>query len=228
MLESDIRRLLPSEVSLPGFGKFLGILRITPDRHPVTLQQRPKYTIEFSDAASAEKFVYSLNLDYQLANPPPMTVTTLPPASIPKFSLPTQAAEQVKNDLRTLRGTLTSGNCELGCSVLLVASGLGGDSKENGKLPRTEEVRQMLEEADVQFCARDREDGGVGVQRILQFRTTDNGFKVVVRADGNSRGAESKWIVRCRNPAEAHRVVRDWNARELPNGLGKFMAEMIY
>ena len=201
---------------------------VTPDRHPDTLQQRPKYTIEFSDAASAEKFVYSLNLDYQLANPSPMTTATLPPASTPKFSLPARAAEQVKNDLRTLRGTLTSGECQLGCSVLLVASGLGGDTKENGKLPRTEEVRQMLEEADVKFCARDQEEGGVGVQRILLLRITDSGFRVRMRADGSSRGAESKWIVRCQDPAEAHRVVRDWNARELPNGLGKFMAEMIY
>lgn len=86
----------------------------------------------------------------------------------------------------------------------------------------------MLEGTDVQFCERDEEEGSAGLQRILLEKELKDGTRVVNKFDGSERGAEAKWIVRCRDAAEAHRVVRDWHQREFREGGGKFKAEIIY
>lgn len=86
----------------------------------------------------------------------------------------------------------------------------------------------MLEEADVAFCPRDQEEGSAGLCRIIHAKRAEFGLRIITRSYGTATGAEGKWIVRCRDPAEAHRVVREWHCREFHDGLGRFMAEMIY
>lgn len=86
----------------------------------------------------------------------------------------------------------------------------------------------MLEDSNVQFCKDDEEAGGAGLERIFFEKYLQDGTKVVDKFDGSATGAEGRWLIRCRDAAEAHRVVRDWNRKEVGERVAKFKAEILY
>lgn len=188
------------------------------------MRSRPFYSLVFSSPEAARKFVLGQSdtwLSHEIQN------STIPPGHKPRLHLVGDNSLYYDN-YRSLLSTQSRGGCSPGACVLLVVSGAGGNTPETGKLPRTAELRQMLEDSDVRFCERDEEAGSAGLERIHFERTRPDGTKAVDKFDGSGKGAEGRWIVRCRDAAEAHRVVREWNKKEYREEIGKFKAEILY
>lgn len=187
--------------------------------------RRPFYSLIFSSQEAAREFVLGQSHVWLLHETPN---STLPPGCNPRLFLPSTNGRWYFDNYRALCDVQNHGGCSPGACVLLVVSGVGGLTPETGKLPRTLDIRRMLEDSKVRFCKNEEEVGGAGLERIFFERYLPDGTKVVDKFDGSGTGAEGKWIIRCRDAAEAHRVVRDWNRKELGEGVVKFKAEIIY
>lgn len=198
---------------------------MSPYRVPKSLVRRPFYNLVFSTQEAAREFVRGQSHVW-LSHETPSS--TIPPGCKPRLYLPGVGGRRYYDDYRALHDIQSYGGCSPGACVLLVVSGIGGNTPETGKLPRTIEIRRILEGSDIQFCKDEEEAGGIGLERIFFEKYLPDGTKVVDKFDGSGTGAEGKWIIRCRDAAEAHRVVRGWNRKELGEGVGKFKAEIIY
>ncbi|RPB10008.1 hypothetical protein P167DRAFT_576652 [Morchella conica CCBAS932] len=225
LLESDIRRMAPTKAHIPEFQGPSEGFSVVPYRFPKSLARKPFYNLLFESPEAARDFVYAQG-DFWLFGPK----STIPPGQTPTITLPSLNTKKIFDDYRLLSSVLSRGRVgqdRLGC-VLLTLSDIGGNTRERGKLPRTAEMRELLENDNVKFCRGDETQGDAGLERVLFERVLPDGTVVVDRFDGSENGAEAKWIVRCRDAAEAHRVVRNWHKKEFREGGGKFHAEMIY
>lgn len=192
---------------------------------PKSLARRPFYSLVFSSTKAAREFVFGQShvwLAHEVPN------STIPPGCKPRLYLPETNGKLYYDNYRALHSVLSHGGCPPGACVLLVIAGLGGLTSETGKIPRTFEIRAMLEDSGVRFCKDDEEAGGAGVERIFFEKYLPDGTKIVDKFDGSGTGAEGRWVIRCRDAAEAHRVVRDWNRKEVGEGVAKFKAEILY
>lgn len=192
---------------------------------PHNLVRRPFYSLVFSSTKAARDFVLGTShvwLVHEIPN------STIPPGCKPRLYLPETNGKFYYENYRSLNNLQSHGGCSPGACVLFVVSGLGGLTSDTGKLPRTLEIRRMLEDSNVQFCKDDEEAGGAGLERIFFEKYLQDGTKVVDKFDGSATGAEGRWLIRCRDAAEAHRVVRDWNRKEIGEGVAKFKAEILY
>ncbi|KAA8892668.1 hypothetical protein FN846DRAFT_788968 [Sphaerosporella brunnea] len=227
LLEADIRRLVAPKMHLPDFKDGYDIVRVIPSRDVNSLDRRPVYHLTFANSIAAQEFATSMTPDLD-QNSPPWSDVRFPPGSRPEFAVSDRRSTSVTQPL-IVDELISSGGGQPGQCVLLTICGVGGRTRSTGKLPRTDDVRAILEENDVELCKEDLQKGGSGVQRIVLETPGVGGKKgQIVKANGRGLGAESRWLIRCRNSSEAHRVVRELHMREPWEGCGKFRAEVIH
>ena len=159
---------------------------------------------------------------------PGRPVVRFPPGSNPEFAHADRRSKSIKEQEVILQNILTTGGGAPGRCVLLTICGLGGKTRATGLLPRTDEVRAILEEQQVELCPGDAESGGAGVQRVVLEKRGYNVSTRVLKADGRGLGAEGRWLIRCRSESEAQRVVRGLHMRPPWDGGGTFRAEVVY
>jgi hypothetical protein len=200
---------------------------VIPSRDVNSLDRRPIYHLTFADSVAAREFVNSMTPASD-QKPAEWADVRFPPASKPEFSVLDYRSTSITQQL-VVREILTTGGGAPGQCVLLSICGVGGRTRPEGMLPRTDDVRAILEEKEVELCKQDLKAGGSGVQRILIETPGGKQRKGrVVKADGRGLGAESRWLIRCGSPSEAHRVVRELHMRKPWEGCGRFRAEVIY
>ncbi|KAL7274734.1 hypothetical protein RUND412_002359 [Rhizina undulata] len=223
LLESDLSRLVPSKTHIPDFKDDHRIARVIPGRDIKSFVKIPIYYLIFNSRAAARSFYHSFD-----TSPPPYGTSFFPPGHRPKISILSPHDQRLHQHQNFLLNNLYAGGGAPGSCILLSISGMGGRSIHEGRLPRTEEIRTLLEEQEFELCAKDEEEGGVAVQRVVLDIKGQAGKRVVIKAKGDRNGAESKWIIRLRNSSEAHRAVRDLNGRQSWEHGGVFKAEVIY
>lgn len=213
LLGSDIRRLVPRKMHLPNFKSPFDIVKIIPNRHPKSLVRRPAYNIVFESAASAQHFL-AMQQSIFSRDRSQWPDVLLPPGSVPMFSPAGFRSVAVNEQEVLLPGFVKS---PPGASVLLTAS-LDGRINSLQRLPDTRELRELLEDIDVQFDKKDANDMEYGLQRVMVRDGSPT--------DQEHFGDDRKWIVRCGDTNEAHRVVR-YLHRWRPRGYTMFRAEVI-
>ena len=199
-----------------------------PYRDIKSLDRRPIYHLTFVTPWAASSFAHSMTSIFSDPKRSEWPDVRFPPGSKPEFSRPDNRNSSILEQEYVLPSMLATGGSAAGRCVLLTICGVGGRTKSTGNLPRTHDIRILLEEKDVELCRRDLEMGGAGVQRIVLEKIGTAGNRVVIKADGRGLGAEGRWLVRCANESEAHRVVRELHMRALWEGGGTFRAEVIY
>lgn len=190
------------------------------DLDPLTFRRRPLYILVFASPQAAVSFWSAQSAAHGPAwtwtsSTSSTTSSPLPPTAQPSFSIPPPLASTLLEQAR-LRDEL---NCADGSGVLLTMADFGGGSKKTGRLPRTSEVRQALEERKIELP--DEVAGRAVVRRVLTREEERVGW-------WNGLGAEGRWIVTCADPNEAQRAVREMHRRQLWPGGGRFRAEVIY
>jgi len=200
---------------------------VIPFRDFRSLDRRPIYHITFATPTAASIFTSKM-LSFSDPKVPGRPVVRFPPGSNPEFRHADRRSKSIKEQEVILQNVLTAGGGAPGRCVLLTICGLGGRTRSTGLLPRTEEVRAILEEKQIELCSGDAESGSAGVQRVVLENRGNNVSTRVLKADGRGLGAEGRWLIRCRSESEAHRVVRELHMRPPWDGGGKFRAEVIY
>ncbi|KAF8250823.1 hypothetical protein K440DRAFT_108629 [Wilcoxina mikolae CBS 423.85] len=228
VLEADIRRLVARKIHFPDFRDDNDVVRVIPYRDIKSLDRRPIYHLTFATPAAATSFARSMTPIFSDATRSEWPDVRFPPGSRPEFSRADNRNSSILQQEHVLQSRLATGGSAAGQCVLLTICGVGGRRKSTGKLPRTHDIRIILEEKEVELCRKDLEMGGAGVQRIVQEKLGPTGNRVVVKADGRGLGAEGRWLIRCASESEAHRVVRELHMRAPWEGCGTFRAEVIH
>jgi len=216
LLESDIRRLKLSKKHLPNFKDHYDIVKVIPNRHVETLVRRPAYNIVFGSATAAQTFLITQRSAFS-GPPSQWPDIPLPPGSVPKFS--PAGFKAVKEQEEILPNLIKSRT-----SVLLTVS---EGARNMGKLPTTQEVRELLEDQEVVFDRGDANDMAYGVQE-MSVRRDKSGLVAEDSQKTIRPYEERKWIVRCSNVSEAHRVVSRFHQRKPWSTVVTFRAEVIY
>lgn len=217
----------PQLLVLPSLNSSYGCL-VIPSRDLQSLDRRPGYHIIFAQPRMATKFADSMASIFSKPSRAEWPDAGFPPGSWPVFAALDARDSSLAEQEQVLQQILNTGGAAAGQCVLLTICGVGGRTVATGRLPRTHDVRAILEEGDVELCRADLGEGGPAVQRLIQTKFTRSGDRVVVKADGRGLGAEGRWLVRCASRSEAHRVVRELHMRAPWDGGGTFRAEVIY
>jgi hypothetical protein len=191
----------------------------------VSMERISIYYLVFETAAAALSFQAAATAAFSSPVRSEWPKVGFPPGSKPEFAVLDLRRSQM--EVHGVRSALEVGGSAPGRCVLLNICGAGGKRRVTGKLPRTSEIRDMLEERDIRLCRRDVEEGNVGVQRLVFERAGSVG-KRVIKADGRGFGAEGRWLIRCESESEAHRVVRELHGRSPWENCGVFQAEVVF
>lgn len=86
--------------------------------------------------------------------------------------------------------------------------------------PKTAEIWRMLEEKEIRLCDEKNKKKGQGVEMAGE---------VLAVKKPSDEAVLKKWIIRCYDESEAHRVVREFHmTKPWEDSLCTFTAEVIY
>lgn len=145
----------------------------------------------------------------------------IPPNSTPDFLVldrRSHLVERSKNCRETIfRAHAGPGECVL---LSIVGPSPAGGNKSR-RPPKTAEIWRLMEEKEIRLCDEKSGKKGQGVEMA--------GDVLAVKKKTTEEAVLRKWIIRCYDEAEAHRVVREFHmTKPWDESVCTFKAEVMY